>query len=524
MWEWPHLLLVGAGIPALAITAFIVGWLLAKRIDQAKIGDAEEVARRLVEGGRAEAKNIRQAVDIEIKTSRLDFEEELRREADKKRGESLKNEVRLNEREAKLDQRAEDLDSRNGDLNKRHESLDARSDTIDERSDEIESVIAQQNERLETIAGMTSEDARDLLIANMETRARKDGAHKAKDIRDKATRDAEREAREIVGQAIQRFAGEHTTETTVSVVQLPNEEMKGRIIGREGRNIRAFEMATGVDVIVDDTPEAVILSGFDCVRREVARIAMQKLVDDGRIHPGRIEELVERAQKEVEDEIQRAGEEAVYDLGIHDMHPALVKILGKLKYRTSFGQNVLQHAREVGILTGLMAEQLGIDPAMCRRAGLLHDIGKAIDRENEGTHVELGVDLARKYGEPEDVLAAIATHHDDIVVDSMLCVLVHASDAISSARPGARRETIEGYVKRLERLESIAQAFDGVEKTFAIQAGREVRVMVSSERLDDSEAEQLAMDIAEKIQADMEYPGQIKVVVIRETRKVAYAK
>jgi ribonuclease Y len=300
--------------------------------------------------------------------------------------------------------------------------------------------------------------------------------------------------------------------------------MKGRIIGREGRNIRAFEMATGVDVIVDDTPEAVILSGFDPVRREVARIAMGKLVEDGRIHPGRIEELVDKARNQVEEEAQRAGEEVVYELGIHDMHPQLVKTLGKLKYRTSYGQNVLQHSKEVGILTGLMAEQLGLDPLLARRAGLLHDIGKAVDRENEGTHVALGLELAKRYGENEEVQASIEWHHGDPVAKSIISVLVNAADTISSVRPGARRETIEGYVKRLERLESIAQAFDGVEKTYAIQAGREVRVMVKNDRVDDAMAQQLANDIAEKIQADMEYPGQIKVVVIRESRSVSYAK
>ena len=517
-------LVMAVGIPFLAVASFATGWVLARRLDQAKLGRAEDVARRYVDDAKREAENLKHTMELEAKSARLELETKLRREADAKRAEMAKVEQKLAERESKMDVKAELLAARETELAEGRKGLKDQEEQLKEHESEIDQIIAQQNERLERIAGMTADEARELLITNMEARARKDAARRAKDIRDKAVRESEKEAREIIGMAIQRFAGEHTTETTVSVVQLPNEEMKGRIIGREGRNIRAFEMATGVDVIVDDTPEAVILSGFDCIRREVARIAMQRLVDDGRIHPGRIEELVTRAQKEVEEEIQRAGEEAVYDLGIHDMHPNLIKTLGKLKYRTSFGQNVLQHSVEVGVLSGLMAEQLDIDAAMARRAGLLHDIGKAVDRENEGTHVVLGAELAKKLGEPPEVLAAIESHHDDLIADSLICVLVHAADAVSSARPGARRETIEGYVKRLERLESIAQAFEGVEKTFAIQAGREVRVVVNSDRLEDSEAEQLSLDIAEKIQADMEYPGQIKVVVIRETRKVSFAK
>ena len=521
--DW-NILMMAVGIPILVAMAFAFGWILARRLDQAKLGKAEDVARRIVEDAQRDAANIKHTQDLEARSARLELEQKLSREAEAKRAEIMKEESRLTDREAKIGVRQEILNAKENDLMKARGKLDDREQELTDREAGIEEIIAEQNERLERIAGMTSEEARELLIANMETKARKDAARRAKEIRDRAVRESEKEAREVIGMAIQRFAGEHTTETTVSVVQLPNEEMKGRIIGREGRNIRAFEMATGVDVIVDDTPEAVILSGFDCIRREVARIAMQRLVDDGRIHPGRIEELVTRAQKDVEEEIHRAGEEAAYDLGIHDMHASLLKTLGKLKYRTSFGQNVLQHAIEVGVLAGLMAEQIGVDSAMARRAGLLHDIGKAVDRENEGTHVALGVELARKFGEPPQVISAIESHHDDIIADSIICVLVHAADAISSARPGARRETIEGYVKRLERLESIAQAFDGVEKTFAIQAGREVRVIVNSDRIEDSEAEQLSLDISEKIQTDMEYPGQIKVVVIRETRKVNFAK
>jgi len=518
--EW----MAAIGILALAIIAFLVGWLLSRRLDQAKVGRAEDVAERLVADARREAESIRQAAELEARRIQLQQQEELRKEADARRTDLLRAEARLDERESKLDRRGDELGARETELEQQWKAIQARQAEQAEREAQIGEIIAEQNRRLERIANMTADEAREMLIANLEARARAEAAHRAKDIRDRAMQEAEREAREIVGMAIQRYAGEHTTETTVSIVQLPNEEMKGRIIGREGRNIRAFEMATGVDVIVDDTPEAVILSAFDPVRREVARLAMQKLVDDGRIHPGRIEELAAKAQEQVEQEAQRAGEETAYELGIHDMHPHLVKTLGKLKYRTSYGQNVLQHSKEVGILAGLMAEQLGLDVVVSRRAGLLHDIGKAVDRENEGTHVALGLDLLRKYGEPDVVQEALRTHHDDTVAGSMISVLVKVADTVSSARPGARRETIEGYVKRLERLESIAQAFDGVEKTFAIQAGREVRVMVNCSKIDDAQAEQLATDIADKIQADMEYPGQIKVVVIRESRATAFAK
>ncbi|OQB39963.1 MAG: Ribonuclease Y [Candidatus Latescibacteria bacterium ADurb.Bin168] len=512
------------GTLALVVLAFVLGWVIARRAEQAKIGSAEDAAARILDEAKREAASLKQKVQLEARNQQLEMQERNRKEADAQRADLIRMEARLVEREAKLDRKSDELAAREGELNGIRKALETRQTSLSKKEEDLNRLISEQTTALEQIAHMTADEAREVLIANMESKARAEGARRAKEIRDRAEQDAEREAREIIGIAIQRFAGEHTTETTVSVVQLPNEEMKGRIIGREGRNIRAFEMATGVDVIVDDTPEAVILSGFDPVRREVARIAMGKLVEDGRIHPGRIEELVDKARNQVEEEAQRAGEEVVYELGIHDMHPQLVKTLGKLKYRTSYGQNVLQHAKEVGILTGLMAEQLGLDPLLARRAGLLHDIGKAVDRENEGTHVALGLELARRYGEHEEVQASIEWHHGDPVAKSIISVLVNAADTISSVRPGARRETIEGYVKRLERLESIAQAFDGVEKTYAIQAGREVRVMVKNDRVDDAMAQQLANDIAEKIQADMEYPGQIKVVVIRESRSVSYAK
>ena len=515
---------LSVGIPVVAIVALVVGWMIGRKIDRARVGNAEEIAARVVEDAKRESEQLLHNAKLEARGTELEQQERLRAEAEGIRAELRKVEDRLADRETKLESRSDELASREQSMADRKGNLEERETALNEREIELDEALELQNRRLEEIAGMTAEQAREQLIANMESRARSEAARRAKEIRDAATRDAQREAQEIIGMAIQRFAGEHTTETTVSVVHLPSEEMKGRIIGREGRNIRAFEMATGVDVIVDDTPEAVILSAFDPVRREVARLAMGKLVEDGRIHPGRIEELVAKAQEQVEEEATKAGEEVAYGLGIHDLNPQLVKTLGKLKYRTSYGQNVLQHSKEVGVLVGLMAEQLGLDAALGRRAGLLHDIGKSIDRENEGTHVDLGLELVKKFGESTDVQDALALHHDDIVEGSMFCVLVKAGDTISSARPGARRETIEGYVKRLDRLESIAQAFDGVEKTFAIQAGREVRVMVNCTKIDDNQAELLSGEIAEKIQADMEYPGQIKVVVIRESRATSFAR
>ncbi|MDP6125031.1 MAG: ribonuclease Y, partial [Candidatus Latescibacteria bacterium] len=406
----------------------------------------------------------------------------------------------------------------------RERDLGQQERGLEQETERLRLLIDEQNVRLERIAGMTAEEAKTALLANVEEQARHEGSRMAKQIKERAQEGAQKEAREIIGMAIQRYASEHTAETTVSVVQLPNEEMKGRVIGREGRNIRAFEIATGIDVIVDDTPEAVILSGFDRVRREVARIALQRLVEDGRIHPLRIEEAVEKAREELEEDMKRAGEEASFEVGILDLHPEIIKMLGRLRFRTSYGQNVLQHSKEVAILAGLMAQQMGIDVKLACRSGLLHDVGKAIDRESDGTHTELGVELAQRYGEPPQVINAIASHHEDHEATSFYAVLADAADAISSSRPGARRETVDGYVKRLERLEELAQSFNGVDKTYAVQAGREVRVIVDCRTVGDPDAELLATDIAEKIEADMEYPGQIKVVVIRESRAVGIAK
>jgi ribonuclease Y len=385
-------------------------------------------------------------------------------------------------------------------------------------------LIADQNKQLERIAGMTTEEAKQLLMDNLEQQVRREAATRAKEIIEEAERTADKEAREIITRAIYRCAGEHTVETTVSVVNLPSDEMKGRIIGREGRNIRSFETATGVDVVVDDTPEAVILSSFDPVRREVARLSLEKLISDGRIHPARIEEVVEKTQKEIEVKIREAGEQACFDVGIHDLHRDVVWLLGKLHYRTSYGQNVLAHIIEVSMLCGLMAAELGLDPMLAKRCGLLHDIGKAIDRETEGTHVEIGVNFLKRFNENPIVINAVEAHHGDVPAESPYPILVMAADAVSGARPGARREPLEGYIKRLEKLEELADGFTGVAKSYAIQAGREVRVIVENDNVDDAGAHLLANDIAKKIQNEMQYPGQIKVTVIRETRAVDYAK
>jgi ribonuclease Y len=371
---------------------------------------------------------------------------------------------------------------------------------------------------------MTADEAKQLLITNLENEARHEAAQLIRQIREEAERKADREAKEVLTMAIQRCAADHVVESTVSVVSLPNEEMKGRIIGREGRNIRSFELSTGIDVIIDDTPEAVILSGFDPVRREVAKVSLERLVADGRIHPARIEEIVAKVQAEMDEKIREVGEQVSLDVGVHGLHPELIKLLGRLQYRTSYGQNVLQHAKEVAYLAGMMAAELKFDVSLAKRAGLLHDIGKAVDHEAEGTHTQIGGELAEKYGENPGVVHAISSHHSDNVTESAISVLVQAADAVSSARPGARRETLESYVKRLEKLEKVADSFKGVAKAFAIQAGREIRIMVESKEIDDSKAEELAGEIARKVEKELEYPGQVKVVVIRETRAIEYAK
>ena len=442
---------------------------------------------------------------------------EMERENKDRRSDLQRQERRLVQKEENLDRKIESFERKEEKLARKEQSLNAAQ----ERAEQL---CAKQQAELERLSGLTSEEAKQELLQSLEDEVKHESAMLIKDLEQQAKDDAEKKAREIISLAIQRCAADHVAETTVSVVGLPNDEMKGRIIGREGRNIRTLETLTGIDLIIDDTPEAVIISGFDPVRREVARIALEKLINDGRIHPSRIEEMVEKAQKEVEQKIKEAGEQATFAVGVHGLHPELIKLLGRLRYRTSYGQNVLNHSVEVANLAGVMASELGVDVMLAKRAGLLHDIGKAIDHEMEGSHVEIGGEIAKKFRESDLIINAILAHHGDVEPKSVEAVLVSAADAVSAARPGARRETLESYLKRLTRLEEISESFNGVEKCYAVQAGREIRIMVKPEVIDDASAILLARDISKKIEAEMEYPGQIKVVIIRETRAVDYAK
>lgn len=442
---------------------------------------------------------------------------ELDRETRDRRNEIQRAERRLLQREESLDKKVENLEQRD-------EAISKKQKEIQKSLEEVQDLYKKQVEELERLSGLSSEEAKQLLLNNIEKQIRHEAAMLIKDIETKAKEEAERKAKEIIACAIQKCSADHVAETTVSVVPLPNDEMKGRIIGREGRNIRTLETLTGIDLIIDDTPEAVILSGFDPIRREVARVALEKLIVDGRIHPARIEEMVEKAKKEVDNYIKEEGEQATFDTGVHGLHPEIIRLLGRLKFRTSYGQNVLKHSIEVAHLAAAMASELGADVKLAKRAGLLHDIGKSVDHEVEGPHVQIGADLVKKYKESTEIIHAVEAHHGDIEATTVEAVLVQAADAISAARPGARRETLESYIKRLEKIEEIANSFDGVEKSFAIQAGREVRIMVKPEDVSDSEIVYIARDIVKKIEDELEYPGQIKVNVIRETRAIEYAK
>jgi len=515
--------LIVAGV-AVAVLMFFAGWFISRRIGEAKLAKAEDLAKKIVQEAEKEAEFKKKEAILEAKDEWYKTKVNFERELANKRMEYQKVEKRLQEREINLDRKVDILNKKDRDIQNKEKILFAREKAIRTRDEELNRLISDQNRQLERIAQMTSEEAKKILMANLENQARQEAVQLIKEIKEKAEETAEKEAKNIIISAIQRCAADHTVESTVSVVSLPNEEMKGRIIGREGRNIRSFETATGIDVIVDDTPEAVILSGFDPIRREIARMALEKLILDGRIHPARIEEIVAKAQKEMDVIIKETGEQACFDVGIHGLHPELIKILGKLQYRTSYGQNVLQHSREVAFIAGLMAAELDLDANLAKRAGLLHDIGKAVDKETEGTHSQIGYNIAQKYGEHPFVLNAILSHHEDVPMESPYSILVQSADAISGARPGARRETLEGYIKRLEKLEELADSFKGVAKAYAIQAGREVRIIVEHEQIDDNSAANLAQEIAKKIEAEMEYPGQVKVTVIRETRAVEYAK
>ena len=515
------IIVAAAGV---AVLTFLLGWFISRRIGEIKLGKADELAKKILEEAEKEAQIKKKEATLEARDewfkAKVNFEKELQA----KKSEFSRLEKRLADRETHLDRKVDILAKKEREIQNRDKVLFAREKAVRHRNDELERLISDQNKQLEKIAQMTSEEAKKLLMENLESRARQEAAQLIKEIKEQAEQTAEKEAKNIIISAVQRCAADHTVESTVSVLNLPNEEMKGRIIGREGRNIRSFETATGIDVIVDDTPEAVILSGYDPIRREVARMALEKLIQDGRIHPARIEEVVSKAEKEMEVIIRETGEQASFDVGIHGIHPELIKLLGKLQFRTSYGQNVLQHSKEVAFLTGLMAAELGLDPNLAKRAGLLHDVGKAVDRETEGTHTQIGYNVAQKFGENPLVLNAIASHHEDVISESAYSVLVQAADAISGARPGARRETLEGYIKRLDKLEELADSFKGVAKSYAIQAGREIRVIVEHERISDKEATEMASEMAKKIEAELEYPGQIRVTVIRETRAIDYAK
>ena len=500
-----------------AIVFTFVGIFMRKKIAESKLKSAENEAKQIIEMAKVEAENNKKEEIFKAKEEILNARKDLDDEIRERRGEVQGQERRLIQKEENLERKLEMADRKERDLAKREEELESKKA-------EIKDIIDKQMAELQRISGLSSEEAKKRLLSELEKTMTAEKAAVIRDFESKTKEEAIKSAREIVGYAIQKCAADHTSETTVSIVSLPNDDMKGRIIGREGRNIKALETLTGIDLIIDDTPEAVVISGFDPLRREVAKIALEKLIEDGRIHPAKIEEMVEKAKEEVENTIKEEGERAVLETGVVGLHPDLIKLIGKLKYRTSYGQNVLNHSIEVSNLARIMAEELGIDPKLARRAGLLHDIGKALDHDMEGTHVEIGVEILKKYKENDKVINAVQAHHGDVEPQTIEAVLVQAADAISASRPGARRETLENYIKRLETLEKIADSFDGVEKSFAIQAGREIRIIVKPEKISDDKMVIMARDIAKKVEDEMEYPGQIKVNLVRETRVVDYAK
>ena len=517
-------LLIGAvAIGSVLLGALLGYWILQTRAQRRKL-DAESQAARLLEAANADVERIRHGAELAGREEAYRAKQDWEREETRRREELDRAEGRIEERRSSLDRKYDLLVEKDRQVEERQRELDARIADLERQRAEAVRLEQEAEARIEALGGMSREEAKRMLIQQMEEQARAQAANTIREIRETARREAEREATNILALAIQRIAADHTAESTVSVVSLPSDEMKGRIIGREGRNIRAFEQATGIDVIIDDTPEAVILSGFDPVRREAARIALEKLVVDGRIHPGRIEEVVAKARKEVEDSMLQAAEEVCYELGVHGIHPEVMKVLGRLRYRTSYGQNQLLHAKEVALVAGNMAAEMKLDATMTKRMALLHDVGKGLTHEHEGTHVELGWNLCKKYNEPDQVLNAIKAHHDEEPHRYPETFLVTAGDAVSGARPGARREMFETYVKRLEKLEEIATSFTGVERCFAIQAGREVRVMVNPEDITDSSMSELSEQIARRLEDELQYPGQIKVIVIRETRAVDFAR
>ena len=515
--QWFHYVLIAAGLLVGAAVGFVIGYFYRKNVAEAKVEKAEDAVKRLYDDAEKKAEEIRKEKVLEAKEEVYKLRNDAEKENRERRAELQRTERRLFQREESLDKKLEGVENREQQLNERTKKLD-------KVEEEINALYKKQEEELERISGITLDEAKAMVLARAEEDAKHDVALMLRDLEQRAKEEADKKARDIVSLAIQRCAADHVAEATVSVVPLPNDEMKGRIIGREGRNIRALETATGVDLIIDDTPEAVILSAFDPVRREIARISLEKLIMDGRIHPARIEEMVEKARKEVDQQIREAGEAAVLEVGVHGLHHELIRYLGRMRFRTSYGQNVLRHSIEVAHLAGIMAAEIGANVQLAKRAGLLHDIGKSIDHEVEGSHAQIGADLAKKYRENNAVIHCIMAHHGDVDPNSIEAVLVQAADAISAARPGARRETLEAYIKRLEKLEEIANSFEGVDYSYAIQAGREVRIIVKPERVSDTETVIMAKDIAKRIESELEYPGQIKVNVIRETRTVDYAK
>ena len=495
----------------------IAGYFVRKNIYESKIGQANSEADRIIKQAEDDSKRIHKEKLLEAQEEIHKLRTESERENKERRSDLQKYERRVIQKEEILDKKLQNLEQK-------EISLGDKLKNVAKKEEEIETIKTQQLEKLESISGITSDKAKEIILTNAERDVRREMSIMIKEIESQAKEEADKKSREIIGYAIQKCAADHVAETTVTVVNLPNDEMKGRIIGREGRNIRTLETLTGIDLIIDDTPEAVILSGFDPIRREVARIALEKLIADGRIHPARIEEMVEKARKEVDNIIKEYGEQAAFETGVHGLHPELVKLLGRLNYRTSYGQNVLKHSIEVAHIAGIMAAEIGADIRLAKRAGLLHDIGKAVDHEMEGTHVEIGMDLLKRYKESKEVIHAMSTHHGDYEPQTIEAVLVTAADAISAARPGARRETLEAYIRRLEKLEEIANSYEGVDKSFAIQAGREIRIMVKPENVSDEDIHLLARDMTKRIEDELEYPGQIKVSIIRETRAIEYAK
>ena len=508
----------------IALISVLAGYFVRKFLAEKKLQDAETMAKHILEQAKREAQDKRREMELESKDLLYRLRQDFDKETQDRRQEIGNLEKRLTQKEENIDRRVEFLENKEKEIEQRQENVKKQEDVLKNKDLQLNQLIAEEKERLQKISSLSAEEAKQILLSRLNEELNNEKAVFIKKQEEELRSLSEKKAQEILSVAIQKCAVEHTVESTVSVVNLPSDEMKGRVIGREGRNIRALEMATGVDVIIDDTPEAVTLSCFDPVRREIARLSLEKLISDGRIHPGRIEELVEKTKKEMDEKIKEEGERVVFEVGISGLHPEIIKLLGRLKYRTSFGQNAQQHSKEVAFLLGAMASEIGLDFKLARRIGLLHDIGKAVDHQVEGTHAKIGASLAKKFNESDVVVAAIEAHHEESEPKSLYAVLAVAADAISASRPGARRETLETYVKRLDKLESIANLFKGVEKSFAIQAGREIRIIVQPEKISDAESVNMAREIRKKIEEGMEYPGQIKVTVIRETRAIEYAK